>query len=261
MKEEYDDYFSRYEPGLALNAYQKYFWDYCDNYVEIAKHRLYNPDLYGEDAKKSAQKATYDSMLQLLKMGSVYLPHLTEEIYQDFFRDKEKVKSIHITDMDDFEYMPDQNLIEQGNAVVDAISNVRKYKSENNLSLRTPITSAKLVVKPENRQFTEQALLDIKNTTNIGDIQPEEGTETGISDIDIDWQEVERINEERRKEKELRKQKKAEEKRKNEAEQRKVKFGKEQFEQAYNGQDIQSNIIKDMLQDETKKEDDKEQTL
>lgn len=137
--------------------------------------------------KKSAQKATYDSMLQLSKMGSVYLPHLTEEIYQDFFRDKEKVKSIHITDMDDFEYMPDQNLIEQGNAVVDAISNVRKYKSENNLSLRTPITSAKLVVKPENRQFTEQALLDIKNTTNIGDIQLEEGTETGISDIDIDW--------------------------------------------------------------------------
>lgn len=261
MKEEYDEYFSRYEPGLALNTYQKYFWDYCDNYVEIAKHRLYNPDLYGEDARKSAQKATYDSMLQLLKMGSVYLPHVTEEIYQDFFRDKEKAESIHITDMDNFEYLPDQTLIEQGNAVVDAISDVRKYKSENNLSLRTPITSAKLVVKPENRQFTEQALLDIKNTTNISDIQLEEGTETGISDIDIDWQEVERINEERRKEKELRKQKKAEEKRKNETEQRKAKFGKEQFEQAYKEQDIQSNIIKDMLQEEPKKEDDKEQTL
>ena len=117
------------------------------------------------------------------------------------------------------------------------------------------------MVKPENRQFIEQALLDIKNTTNIGDIQLEEGTETGISDIDIDWQEVERINEERRKEKELRKQKKAEEKRKSEAEQRKAKFGKEEFEQAYNGQDIQSNIIKDMLQEEPKKEDDKEQIL
>ena len=114
-------------------------------------------------------------------------------------------------------------------------------------------------MKPENRQFTEQALLDIKNTTNISDIQLEEGTETGISDIDIDWQEVERINEERRKEKELRKQKKAEEKRKNAQEQ--AKFGKEHYKQAYNGHDIQSNIIKDMVQDEPKKEDNMEQSL
>ena len=242
-----------------MNDYQKYFWDYCDNYVEIAKHRLYNPELYGEDARKSAQKAIYDSMLQLLKMGSVYLPHITEEIYQDFFKDKEKAESIHITDIDDFKYLPDQTLIEQGDAVVDAISKVRKYKSENNLSLRTPITSAKLVVKPENKQFTEGALLDIKNTTNIGDIKLDEGAEIGISDINIDWEEVERINEEKRREKELRKQKKAEEKRKNAQEQ--AKFGKEHYEQAYNGHDIQSNIIKDMLQDEPKKEDDMEQSL
>ena len=254
MKEEYDSYFSKYEPGLALNAYQKYFWDYCDNYVEIAKHRLYNPDLYGEDAKKSAQKATYDSMLQLLKMGSVYLPHVTEEIYQDFFRDKEKTQSIHITDIDDFQYEPNQTLIEQGNAVVDAISQVRKYKSENNLSLRTPIKSAKLTVKPENREFVEQAMLDIRNTTTIDNVDLVTGQNMGISDIDVDWEEVERLNEEKRKKKELDKQKKAEEK--------KEKFREDKYKKAYEGQEIQSDIIKEMLRDDPEKEkEDIEQTL
>lgn len=249
MKEEYDSYFSKYEPGLALNAYQKYFWDYCDNYVEIAKHRLYNPDLYGEDAKKSAQKATYDSMLQLLKMGSVYLPHVTEEIYQDFFRDKEKQTSIHIMDMDDFQYEANQEIIENGNAVVDAISQVRKYKSENNLSLRSPIKFAKISVPEDKRDFFEKALLDVKNTTTVQDFEIENNSELGVSDIEVDWKEVERIKEEKKRQKELQKKKKEEEKKITE------KFNQEDYKQVYEGQKVNENLIKDMIKEEKDKEE------
>lgn len=212
MKQEYDDNFSKYEPALALNAYQKYFWDYCDNYVEIAKHRLYNPDLYGEDAKKSAQKATYESMMQLLKMGSVYLPHVTEEIYQGFFRDKEKAESIHVMDIDDFGYTADKDLIDCGNKVVDIISEIRKYKSENNMSLKTPIKSADITVEPQYREFIESSMLDIKNTGTVAEANLSTGENMSVSSIEIDLEELERMNEEKRKKKEAQQQQKNSEK-------------------------------------------------
>lgn len=258
MKEEYDDCFSKYEPGLALNAYQKYFWDYCDNYVEIAKHRLYNPDIYGEEAKKSAQKAIYDSMLQLLKMGSVYLPHVTEEIYQDFFRDREKSVSIHTMDIDDFKYKPDQTLIEQGNATVDAISQIRRYKSENNLSLRAPIKYAQLAVNPENRSFMEEVMPDILSTTNSDRIELVEGDKVQASNFEVDWEEVQRINEEKRKKKELEKQRKEEESKK---ENKGKAFGEEEYKKAYEGQEIQSDIIRKMIDNQKEKGEGEEPSL
>ncbi len=240
MKQEYDDNFSKYEPALALNAYQKYFWDYCDNYVEIAKHRLYNPDLYGEDAKKSAQKATYESMMQLLKMGSVYLPHVTEEIYQGFFRDKEKAESIHVMDIDDFGYTADKDLIDCGNKVVDIISEIRKYKSENNMSLKTPIKSADITVEPQYREFIESSMLDIKNTGTVAEANLSTGENMSVSSIEIDLEELERMNEEKRKKKE--------------AQQQQKKFGENDFKGVYEGQPVNGNIIKNMMTEEKTQE-------
>ena len=240
MKQEYDDNFSKYEPALALNAYQKYFWDYCDNYVEIAKHRLYNPDLYGEDAKKSAQKATYESMMQLLKMGSVYLPHVTEEIYQGFFRDKEKAESIHVMDIDDFGYTADKDLIDCGNKVVDIISGIRKYKSENNMSLKTPIKSADITVEPQYREFVESSMLDIKNTGTVAEANLSTGENMSVSSIEIDLEELERMNEEKRKKKE--------------AQQQQKKFGENDFKGVYEGQPVNGNIIKNMMTEEKTQE-------
>lgn len=240
MKQEYDDNFSKYEPALALNAYQKYFWDYCDNYVEIAKHRLYNPDLYGEDAKKSAQKATYESMMQLLKMGSVYLPHVTEEIYQGFFRDKEKAESIHVMDIDDFGYTADKDLIDCGNKVVDIISEIRKYKSENNMSLKTPIKSADITVEPQYREFIESSMLDIKNTGTVAEANLSTGENMSVSSIEINLEELERMNEEKRKKKE--------------AQQQQKKFGENDFKGVYEGQPVNGNIIKNMMTEEKTQE-------
>lgn len=44
-----------FEFGLALGEFEKFFWHYCDDYLEIIKDRLYNPDKYthGQDAKRS----------------------------------------------------------------------------------------------------------------------------------------------------------------------------------------------------------------
>jgi len=50
--------YENYEVGLAKIAFEEFFWkDFCDNYLELIKNRLYKPELYdnGEELKASAQ--------------------------------------------------------------------------------------------------------------------------------------------------------------------------------------------------------------
>ena len=74
----------RYEYSKARQLFEDFFWsEFCDNYLEIAKGRLY---IAPEDKEKanqrlSAQYAAYHSFLNILKMASPFVPHITEEMY------------------------------------------------------------------------------------------------------------------------------------------------------------------------------------
>ncbi|MCL2023432.1 MAG: valine--tRNA ligase [Oscillospiraceae bacterium] len=138
-----------YEIGLARKIVDDLFWkDLCDNYIEIVKDRLYQPDIHGEEERKSAQYAIYYCLLSVLKMYAIYIPHETEYIYLKGFKDFVGEKSIHLTQWAKPMEI-DGEIIRFGEILKDAIAEVRKYKSEKNLSMRTEIDNA-TVVCPEN---------------------------------------------------------------------------------------------------------------
>ena len=115
------------------------FWkDLCDNYIEIAKERLYEPDIHGAEERKSAQAAIYYCLLNVLKLYSIYIPHLTEYIYQKGLRECVGAASIHQTLWPQVARV-DGDLIAFGEQLKDAVSLMRKYKSENNLSMRAEV--------------------------------------------------------------------------------------------------------------------------
>ena len=129
----------QYEIGLARKVIDDLFWkDLCDNYIEIAKERLYEPDVHGAEERKSAQAAIYYCLLNVLKLYSIYVPHLTEYIYQKGLREFVGVPSIHQTLWPEVEAV-DEKLIRFGEEIKDAVSLMRKYKSENNLSMRSDV--------------------------------------------------------------------------------------------------------------------------
>lgn len=172
---EFENNLKRYEIGLGLKVLEKFFWEYCDNYIEIVKHRLYKPEVYGNDARKSGQKAVYESILQILKMSAIYIPHISEEIYQRFFKDRERTKSIHLTKILEYgkRYEIDGGLISQGDMVINIISQTRKYKSENNISLRAEIKRISCEVQ-EDLIFIfreESVIKDIMSTSNSKEIE------------------------------------------------------------------------------------------
>ena len=86
-------YLDAYEVGLARKVIDEFFWtDLCDNYIEFVKERLYQPEKHGHEERKSAQYAIYYSLLNLLKLYSIYVPHITEYIYLKGFKDFVKEK-------------------------------------------------------------------------------------------------------------------------------------------------------------------------
>jgi valyl-tRNA synthetase len=132
--------FENYEYSKAKAEIDKFFWHvFCNNYLEIVKDRLYNPDRRGGDAKRSAQYVLYHSLLVILKIFAPIMPFITEEVYNIYYSKKEKEKSVHISSWPKY----DMNLkINEkiGDEFIEILNEVRKYKSRENKSLKESIT-------------------------------------------------------------------------------------------------------------------------
>ena len=164
----FNKFLDRYEIALALNELEKFFWNFCDNYVEIVKRRLYNPDVYGEDKCESAKYACYHVLLGLLKMFTPVLPHITEEIYMDYYAQKENQKSIHISGYLNLGQDIDNSVIAGGDKVVDIVTLVRQFKSVNKVSLKTFIKD--ITISSNITDFLKLAEVDIKAVCSINEI-------------------------------------------------------------------------------------------
>jgi valyl-tRNA synthetase len=146
--------FEKYEFSRAKSAGENFFWhDLCDNYLEICKDRLYNPDKYGLEGKalrRSAQIALYHSLLSVLKVLAPFASFITEEAYQMKFADVEGKKSIHISTWPQYDKKRcDADSSKHGDVVVDMIALVRKAKSDSQKSMNAKIKYITLHAKQE----------------------------------------------------------------------------------------------------------------
>jgi valyl-tRNA synthetase len=80
-----------------------------------------------------------------------------------YFAEKEKCKSIHISKWPEYdESLIDEKIEEIGDQLITVISEVRKVKSENNVSLKEPVKELVLDMKEEEvKDFIE----DLKAVT------------------------------------------------------------------------------------------------
>ena len=121
--------------------------------------------MHGYKERKSGQYALYYALLNILKMYSVYVPHITEYIYSEFFKNHEKTESIHISKWQKPRTLQ-EDVLHFGEHIIKMIYNVRKQKSENNLSMRAEIEELKIVCEPEFVNWYKQTEKDLKACTN-----------------------------------------------------------------------------------------------
>jgi valyl-tRNA synthetase len=155
-------YLKEYEIGLALNVLEKFFWNFCDNYIEIVKHRLYRPEEFKEGARYSGQKTIYMLLYKLLQDFSIFFPFITEELFQNIYGNE---KSIHATIFKPLKYNFEEESIE-GDNLINLISEVRGFKTNNNVSLKTPI-KIEIILSPRIAEILNESIDDIRATLTI----------------------------------------------------------------------------------------------
>lgn len=163
MEKGFIKYLDEYEVGLALNHLEKFFWNFCDNYIEIVKHRLYRPEEFGEKARYSGQKTVYILLYKLLQDFSIFFPFLTEEIYQELYHDN---VSIHTTQLKPLEFaFADESAL--GDDILQIITQARGAKTNSNVSLKTPIKNLDLSLNPSLNTAIEKCKKDFMATLFI----------------------------------------------------------------------------------------------
>ena len=113
----------------------------------MVKNRLYN--------KKrnflASQFTIYHCLLEIIKLYAPFIPFLTEELYKEYFKKFEKKKSVHLLKISSKE----KNLSfsqagKEIDKIIEIIYAVRKFKSENKLSLSQKISLIEIETKQKN---------------------------------------------------------------------------------------------------------------
>ena len=137
-----------YEYSEALRVAEDFFWkDFCDNYLELVKARAYG-EISDAAGKRSAQTTLYFALQTILKLFAPVMPNITEELYSTLFaNDFTKHGSIHARGQwpQAEQFISDAADDRDGTDAVKIIDMIRKYKTQEKVSLKTPITKLLIV--------------------------------------------------------------------------------------------------------------------
>jgi valyl-tRNA synthetase len=126
--------FEAYDYAAAKSEIEAFFWrDLADNYLELAKGRLYE---WSGPAHEAARYTLGAVLLDTIKLFAPFLPHVTDEIYAGLFAARDVGATIHRAAWP----VADATLLdgaaeETGEIIIEIATTVRRYKSEANLSL------------------------------------------------------------------------------------------------------------------------------
>jgi len=156
--------------NVALEEARNFTWHtLCDCYLEAVKDRLYNPQVYGQEKKRTAQYTLHTVLHRILQLLAPIIPHLTEEIFQTTYAEQENLKSIHVSSwpvVDDKRV--DEDAEKQGDLLMAIITEIRREKAERHLPLNAKIKKMTIYAgKTETAEMITQGREDIEGTCKI----------------------------------------------------------------------------------------------
>ncbi|MCQ2973076.1 MAG: class I tRNA ligase family protein, partial [archaeon] len=144
-----DEAFADYNFAAVISSIEKFVWhDFCDEYIEAVKYRLYNDDIDTESriaAKYTLKTVVRDS----LKLLAPIAPFFTEEVYQYF----DEEGSIHVSDWPEIYANVSDDDIAKGEKAIELIGEIRRFKSASKIPLNVSVASVN--VYTENTELKE----------------------------------------------------------------------------------------------------------
>ncbi len=173
--------FDSYDYTTALEQTERFFWDFCDDYVELVKERAYGEE--GSAATESAKATLATALHVVLRMFAPFLPYATEEVWSWW-----RSGSIHLEAWPTTDDLGDSATADPAvlDAVAAVLAGVRGAKSTAKVGMRTPVEQA-TVTGPESAldaiRGAEADLRAVGSITGELDLVASEDTEIRVEAV------------------------------------------------------------------------------
>ena len=175
-----------YDHAAAKSAVETFFWrDLADNYLEMAKKRLYGRGVGPHPGACWALERCLETTVKLL---APFLPYVTEAIYQALFARLSGGGSLHLASWPEVDQTLRSMEARRLGAVLVAVGTaVRRRKSDAKLPLGTPLERLQ-VVDPEarRRSWLAPAEADIASLTRARRVEVAEKPEAGLEMVKVE---------------------------------------------------------------------------
>jgi valyl-tRNA synthetase len=157
--------FDDYQHTRALDAVETFFWTFCDDYVELVKERAYGER--GAAAEASAKATLAVTLDVTLRLFAPFLPFVTEEVWS-WWREG----SVHRAPWPSLgEVAVDEGEVRLLTIVGDALSQVRKAKSQAQVSMRADVAAATVRAPDDVLELLAMATDDLRSAGRILDLK------------------------------------------------------------------------------------------
>jgi len=175
--------FRSYDYAAAKSETESFFWrDLADNYLEMAKERLYDET---NEMRDGARYTLYHVLLTVIKLFAPILPYITEQIYLSLFATSGGEDSLHNSRWPiASEALLSDTADAAGEALIEVATAVRRYKSESNISLGAELKRLQLATtESATAGILQAARDDIMSVTRARQIEVTESLDADLETI------------------------------------------------------------------------------
>ncbi|MDY2941958.1 MAG: valine--tRNA ligase [Varibaculum sp.] len=156
--------FESFDHTRALEVTESFFWHFCDDYIELVKRRAADYEGDGDPTLVTSARTALNIAVDIwVRLLAPFLPYVTEEVWS-WYREG----SVHTAHWPRSDWLAavdgDPDLFV---AAGEALTVLRRIKSEAKVSPRTPIEAVTLTVPEDMRGAVEAVLPDVTAAANV----------------------------------------------------------------------------------------------